>query len=43
MMMMGLHFMDEVPFHTVFIHTRVLDEKGLKMSKTKGNVVDPLN
>jgi len=42
MMMMGLHFMDEVPFHTVFIHTRVLDEKGVKMSKTKGNVVDPL-
>ncbi|HEY6578727.1 MAG TPA: valine--tRNA ligase, partial [Rhizomicrobium sp.] len=42
MMMMGLHFMDEVPFHTVFIHTRVLDEKGQKMSKTKGNVVDPL-
>ncbi len=43
MMMMGLHFMDEVPFHTVFIHTRVLDEKGVKMSKTKGNVVDPLD
>jgi valyl-tRNA synthetase len=43
MMMMGLHFMDDVPFHTVFIHTRVLDEKGVKMSKTKGNVVDPLD
>jgi valyl-tRNA synthetase len=43
MMMMGLHFMDHVPFHTVFIHTRVLDEKGTKMSKTKGNVVDPLD
>ncbi len=42
MMMMGLHFMDDVPFRTVFIHTRVLDEKGAKMSKTKGNVVDPL-
>jgi valyl-tRNA synthetase len=42
MMMMGLHFMDDVPFRTVFIHTRVLDEKGVKMSKTKGNVVDPL-
>ena len=42
MMMMGLHFMNDVPFRTVFIHTRVLDEKGLKMSKTKGNVVDPL-
>jgi valyl-tRNA synthetase len=42
MMMMGIHFMKDVPFHTVFIHTRVLDEKGQKMSKTKGNVVDPL-
>jgi valyl-tRNA synthetase len=42
MMMMGLHFMHDVPFHRVFIHTRVLDEKGQKMSKTKGNVVDPL-
>ena len=42
MMMMGLHFMNDVPFRTVFIHTRVLDEKGVKMSKTKGNVVDPL-
>ena len=42
MMMMGLWFRDEVPFKTVFIHTRVLDEKGAKMSKTKGNVVDPL-
>ena len=42
MMMMGLHFMDDVPFRTVFIHTRVLDEKGEKMSKTKGNVVDPI-
>src|SRR5438105_334069 len=43
MMMMGLHFMKEVPFHDVCIHTRVLDEKGQKMSKTKGNVVDPLD
>jgi len=42
MMMMGIHFMHDVPFRTVFIHTRVLDEKGQKMSKTKGNVVDPL-
>src|SRR5258706_1813921 len=42
MMMMGLHFMDDVPFRTVLIHTRVLDEKGTKMSKTKGNVVDPI-
>jgi valyl-tRNA synthetase len=43
MMMMGIHFMDDVPFRDVFIHTRVLDEKGQKMSKTKGNVVDPLD
>ncbi len=42
MIMMGLHVMNDVPFKTVFIHTRVLDEKGVKMSKTKGNVVDPL-
>jgi len=42
MMMMGLHFMDDVPFHTVYIQNRVLDEKGVKMSKTKGNVIDPL-
>jgi valyl-tRNA synthetase len=43
MMMMGLHFMDDVPFRDVFIHNRVLDERGQKMSKTKGNVVDPLD
>jgi valyl-tRNA synthetase len=43
MMMMGTHFLDDVPFKDVFIHTRVLDEKGQKMSKTKGNVVDPLD
>ncbi len=43
MMMMGLHFMGDVPFRDVVIHTRVLDEKGLKMSKTKGNVVDPVD
>ncbi|HWC62928.1 MAG TPA: valine--tRNA ligase, partial [Rhizomicrobium sp.] len=42
MMMMGTHFMGDVPFHTVLIHNRVLDEQGAKMSKTKGNVVDPL-
>ena len=42
MMMMGLHFMDEVPFHTVYIHALVRDEKGKKMSKTLGNVMDPL-
>ena len=43
MMMMGIHFTGEVPFRDVFIHNRVLDEKGQKMSKTKGNVVDPLD
>jgi valyl-tRNA synthetase len=42
MMMFGLWFMDDVPFRTVLIHNRVLDEQGAKMSKTKGNVVDPL-
>ncbi len=43
MMMMGIHFMKDVPFREVFIHNRVLDERGQKMSKTKGNVVDPLD
>ncbi len=43
MMMMGLHFMGEVPFHTVFLHAMVRDEHGQKMSKTKGNVIDPLD
>ena len=42
MMMMGLHFMKEVPFRDVYIHALVRDEKGQKMSKTKGNVMDPL-
>ena len=42
MMMMGLHFMDEVPFDTVYIHALVRDERGQKMSKSKGNVMDPL-
>ena len=43
MMMMGLKFMDEIPFHDVYIHALVLDEKGQKMSKSKGNVMDPLD
>jgi valyl-tRNA synthetase len=42
MMMMGLHFMQEAPFSTVYIHRLVRDEKGAKMSKSKGNVIDPL-
>lgn len=42
MMMMGLHFMDEVPFKRVIINGLVRDEKGQKMSKSKGNVIDPL-
>jgi valyl-tRNA synthetase len=42
MMMMGIHFMHEVPFHTVYMHALVRDEKGQKMSKSKGNVIDPL-
>jgi valyl-tRNA synthetase len=43
MMMQGLHFMDEVPFHTVYFNSIVVDGKGKKMSKSTGNVIDPLD
>nr|WP_293442478.1 valine--tRNA ligase [Persephonella sp.] len=43
MIMMGMHFMKEKPFGDVYIHALVRDEKGEKMSKTKGNVIDPLD
>jgi valyl-tRNA synthetase len=43
MMMMGLQFMQQVPFPVVYIHALVRDEKGAKMSKSKGNVIDPLH
>jgi valyl-tRNA synthetase len=43
MIMMGLHFMGTAPFSTVYLHAMVRDKNGQKMSKTKGNVIDPLH
>jgi len=43
MMMMGIHFMHDVPFNDVYVHALVRDEAGKKMSKSKGNVIDPLS
>ena len=42
MMMMGMQFLDKEPFKDIYVHALVRDEKGQKMSKSKGNVIDPL-
>jgi valyl-tRNA synthetase len=43
MMMMGLHFQKQIPFRDVYVHALVRDERGAKMSKSKGNVIDPID